>query len=521
MVSIAQNRTLPEVLQSIVAEVGACKNVVVTCIWLIDRGDLCETCRFRAKCPDQSRCLHLVASAGNLEAHPQDLTPTDIAFGRLPLGVPKIGKVAATGESLLQPQLSDNEDWISDTDWFRSEGVRAFAAHPLVFRGEVLGVLAVFDRMALNEADFEYLRVFADHAAVSIANANAFEEIARLKERLEEENDYLREEVTTASGTGYFIGESPALKKVLRQIDLVAATDATVLVTGESGTGKELVARAIHERSSRRNRPMVKANCAAVPEALFESEFFGHVRGAFTGALRDKLGRFELADGGTLFLDEIGEIPYAMQAKLLRVLQEQEVERVGDTRSRKVNVRIIAATNRSLKDEVIAGRFREDLFYRLSVFPIENPPLRERREDIPRLAEHFIHVFAKRLGRKPPRLTAVTNRQLAAQDWPGNVRELQNTIERAVILAESGSLSFEAPALSVLPSAAPSPALVAASEGFLLTRSELKQRERESISAALTQTHGKIFGHDGAAALLGMKPTTLASRIKALGLQRK
>jgi transcriptional regulator with GAF, ATPase, and Fis domain len=430
--------------------------------------------------------------------------------------------VAATGEPLLQPVLGANEDWIADAEWFRNEGVSAFAAHPLVFRGEVLGVLAVFDRMALNEADFEYLRVFADHAAVSIANANAFEEIARLKERLEEENDYLREEVTAASGAGYLIGESPALKKVLRQIDLVAATDATVLVTGESGTGKELVARAIHERSPRRERPMVKANCAAVPEALFESEFFGHVKGAFTGALRDKLGRFELADGGTLFLDEIGEIPYAMQAKLLRVLQEQEVERVGDMRSRKVNVRIIAATNRNLKDEVIAGRFREDLFYRLSVFPIENPPLRERREDIPRLAEHFIHAAAKRLGRKPPRLTAVTSRQLAAQNWPGNVRELQNTIERAVILAEGGSLIFEAAAtrVPVAVTVAPSAAPVATSEGLLLTRAELKQRERESITAALSQTHGKVFGRDGAAALLGMKPTTLASRIKALGLQR-
>jgi len=512
---MAQNRTLADVLRSIVTSVAACQNVALTCIWLIEPGDLCETCRFRSKCPDQSRCLHLAARAGNLRSQPGELTLSDSAFGRLPLGVPKIGKIAATGQPLLQSVLGEDEDWIADPAWFKSEGVASLAAHPLAFRGEVLGVLAVFDRMALNEADFEMLRVLADHAAVSIANANAFEEIAFLKERLEEENGYLREEVTAANGGGDLIGESAALRKVLRQIDLVAASDATVLVTGESGTGKELVARAIHERSPRQDRPMVKANCAAVPEALFESEFFGHVRGAFTGALRDKAGRFELADGGTLFLDEIGEIPFPMQAKLLRVLQEQEVERIGETRLRKVNVRIIAATNRNLKDEVIAGRFREDLFYRLSVFPIENPPLRERREDIPRLAEHFIRAAAKRLGRKPAKLSPPVARQLAAQDWPGNIRELQNAVERAVILAQGGPLLFEAPA----PRALPMPAVPSA-EDSLLTRAELKQRERASIAAALGQSGGKIYGRDGAAALLGMKPTTLASRIKVLGLQR-
>jgi transcriptional regulator with GAF, ATPase, and Fis domain len=516
MVSMAQSRTLPEVLRSVVTNVAACKNVVVAAIWLINKGDLCETCQFRSRCPDQSRCLHHAAGDGNFVAHPQDLAPMERAFRRFPLGVPKIGSVAATGEPLLLPMLSSDEDWVAESDWFRSEGAVAFAAHPLVFRGETLGVLAIFDREAISESDFAWLRVFADHAAVSIANANAFEEIEYLKARLEEENSYLREEVTAASGGGEIIGDSPALRNVLRQIDLVAASDATVLITGESGTGKELVARAIHGRSPRRDRPMVKANCAAVPEALFESEFFGHVKGAFTGALREKAGRFELADGGTLFLDEIGEIPFAMQAKLLRVLQEQEVERVGDTRSRKVNVRIVAATNRNLKDEVIAGRFREDLFYRLSVFPIENPPLRERRDDIPRLAEHFIRAAAKRLGRKPPKFSETIARQLAAQDWPGNIRELQNAIERAVILAQNGPLIFEEQAPRT-----PAPAATPVSDSPLLTRAELKLRERESIAAALAQAGGKVFGPEGAAALLGMKPTTLASRIKALGLQRR
>ncbi len=390
MVSMAQNRTLTEVLRSIVSGIAACPNVELARIWLLKSGDVCATCRFREECPDQTRCLHLVASAGNSADPAADFTRIDGGFRRFPLRVRKIGRIGASSQPLLLPDLRGDEEWIADPEWFRRARIRTFAGQPLVFRGEVLGVLAIFDRAVLGNADFEWLRIFADHAAVSIANANAFEEIAFLKERLEEENSYLRGEVSAARDTGDLVGESPALRKVQQQIDLVAATDATVLVTGESGTGKELVARAIHERSPRASRAMITVNCGAVPEPLFESEFFGHVKGAFTGALRDKSGRFELADGGTLFLDEIGEVPLPMQAKLLRVLQEQEIERVGDTRVRKVNVRIIAATNRDLKAEVEAGRFRQDLFYRLSVFPIENPPLRERREDIPRLAEHFL-----------------------------------------------------------------------------------------------------------------------------------
>jgi len=306
------------------------------------------------------------------------------------------------------------------------------------------------------------------------------------------------------------------MRKVQQQIDLVAPTQATVLITGESGTGKELVARAIHERSPRHDRAMITVNCSAIPEALFESEFFGHARGAFTGAQRDKPGRFELASGGTLFLDEIGELPLPMQAKLLRVLQEEEVERVGETKTRKIDVRVLAATNRDLAAEVEAGSFRQDLFYRLSVFPIENPPLRDRRDDIPRLAEHFIRIAAKRMNRKPPKFTNAAARELSSRDWPGNVRELQNAVERAVILSRGNPLVFDEPAAQTKMQAAPPP------QGeTLLTRSDLKARERESLAAGLAQTGGKIFGPDGAAALLGMKPTTLASRIKALGLKRK
>jgi len=516
MVSVAQNRTLPELLRAIVNGIACCHNVALARIWLVEPGDLCATCRLREKCPDQRRCLHLVASAGASKDGAVELTGINGAYRRLPIGFGKVSP-ADSGEPVLLKNLTGDEDWIADPAWFRREGIRTFAGQPLVFQGQALGVLAIFDRGELNDDDFAWLRIFADHAAVSIANLNAYEEIAYLKERLEEENIYLREEASIAAGSGELIGESAALRKVLQQIDLVAKTDATVLITGESGTGKELVARAIHAGSSRKDRTLIKVNCGAIPEPLFESEFFGHTKGAFTGAMRDKPGRFELADGGTLFLDEIGEVPLAMQAKLLRVLQEQEVERVGDTRSRKLNVRIVAATNRDLSAEVEAGRFRQDLFYRLSVFPIDNPPLRQRREDIPPLADHFIRESASRLHRRPPKLTEGVVRQLTAHDWPGNIRELQNSLERAVILADGGPLHLEIspPPTPTAPSSSP------AATSPLLTRRELKQQEREAITAALAQTGGKVSGPDGAAALLGMKPTTLYSRITALGLKRK
>jgi len=338
------------------------------------------------------------------------------------------------------------------------------------------------------------------------------------KIQLQAQNAYLWEEIRSELNFGDIIGESPGVRKVKQQIQLVAPTDAAVLITGESGTGKELVARAIHEHSLRKERPLIKVNCGAIPENLFESEFFGHVRGAFTGAIKDKPGRFELADGGTLFLDEIGELPLAMQTKLLRVLQEHEIERMGESRLRKVNVRIIAASNRDLKGEVEAGRFRQDLFYRLSVFPIEVPPLRQRREDIPQLASHFVRVTAKKMNHPPLRLSKAHAEQLAAHDWPGNIRELQNAVERAVILAHGGPLRFELPTANV-GSSAPVNAPPADSP-TILTREQWKRHESESISRALKQSDGKVFGPGGAAELLGMKPTTLMSRIKALGLNR-
>jgi len=335
---------------------------------------------------------------------------------------------------------------------------------------------------------------------------------------LERENAWLLDEVRAHSEFGHIIGASHALRKVLDQIAMVAPTQASVLVLGESGTGKELVARAIHDMSERKGKPLVRVNCASIPKELFESEFFGHVRGAFTGAVKDRVGRFELADGGTLFLDEVGEIPADLQAKLLRVLQEGQFEKVGEDKTRTANVRLIAATNRDLEAEAKAGRFRLDLYYRLSVFPIELPALRERREDIAPLAEHFVQQSAQRLGISAPRLTAAHTRELEGYDWPGNVRELQNVVERAVILARNGPLRFELGRAGGAKTseargrggAVPTPASL----------TDLKQHERTFIEQALQQTKGKIYGADGAAPLLGLKPTTLASKIQKLGLQR-
>jgi PAS domain S-box-containing protein len=338
------------------------------------------------------------------------------------------------------------------------------------------------------------------------------------KARLEAQNVYLLDEIRTEQNFGDIIGGSSGLRKVMQQVQLVAPTDATVLITGESGTGKELIARAIHEQSARRERPLIKLNCSAVPEGLFESEFFGHVKGAFTGALKDKPGRFEVADGGTLFLDEIGEVPLAMQAKLLRVLQEQELERVGDTRTRKVNVRVIAASNRNLKKEVDEGRFRQDLFYRLSVFPIEAPPLRERREDIGPLVAHFIRQSARRMNRPEPQISKTALDQLASYHWPGNVRELQNTVERAIILWREGPLTVDLPASPARQNPEQKPK--SAADAGLLTRDELKRQEREAIINALKQTNGKVSGASGAE-LLRMKPSTLSSRISSLGINRR
>ena len=345
--------------------------------------------------------------------------------------------------------------------------------------------------------------------------------VERLRRQLDLENAYLDEQVKEKLAFGKIVGRSPALQEVLQQVELVARTDAAVLVSGESGTGKELVARAIHDRSPRRNHALVTVNCASIPRELFESEFFGHVRGAFTGALRDRTGRFQLAHKGTIFLDEVSEIPLELQGKLLPVLQERQVERVGEEQLREVDARVIAATNRDLQDEVEGGRFRRDLYYRLCVFPIELPPLRERREDIALLAAHFLEVAARRLNSPEVRLTDHALELLTAHDWPGNVRELQNVIERAVILSQRGPLRVDlvlrgSRSISREGRTLPSDNL-AETRSSVLSEAEMSRRKRDNILAALERTGWKI---SGAARMLGVKPTTLASRLKRLGIER-
>jgi transcriptional regulator with GAF, ATPase, and Fis domain len=325
----------------------------------------------------------------------------------------------------------------------------------------------------------------------------------------------------TPSGglSGEIIGQSVALQHNIKQIEVVAPTDATVLILGETGTGKELIARAIHRRSRRRDKTLVQVNCTSIPKELFESEFFGHARGAFTGAIKDRAGRFEAAAGGTLFLDEIGDIPLELQSKLLRVLQEKCYERVGEEKTRRADVRIVAATNRDLKKEIAAGRFREDLYYRLNVFPLRLAALRERKEDIPLLATHFVELLVKELGCPKPTLTRTGVETLQSYDWPGNIRELRNVIERAVVFAQGLVLDFD---LSVtrLDLASSRRQDSDQPEPEYLTEAEMRRRERENVFAVLRKSGWKIKGVNGAAELLGLKPTTLIARIEKMGLKR-
>jgi transcriptional regulator with GAF, ATPase, and Fis domain len=516
--SVAAERSLDRILTQIVEGLVAQSGVALARVWLIAPGDICDTCPLRAECPDQTRCLHLAASGGRPSSRRADWSRLDGAFRRFPLGVRKIGRIGATGDGILIEDVSGDHEWIAHPDWVRTEHITSFGGQPLVFGGEVLGVLAVFSRNPCDRETFAWLRTFADHAAIAIAHARALGEIEKLKEQLELENAYLREDVRTDAPAG-IVGDSPALRKVLEQVALVAPTPATVLIQGESGTGKELVARAIHDQSARRLQPLIGVNCASIPRELFESEFFGHVKGAFTGALRDRAGRFQAAEGGTLFLDEVGEIPLDLQAKLLRVLQHGQFERVGEELTRTVDVRIIAATNRDLQEETAAGRFRRDLFYRLSVFPIMLPPLRDRPEDIAPLAAYFVEHAARRFGKPSARLTARVVRTLESYSWPGNVRELQHLIERAVLLSPTGRLRLDGVLAEADETKRAESALPHGITPDVIPEIEWKRRDRQNLRAALQVSEGRIYGPGGAAELLGINPTTLISRLNALGLR--
>lgn len=488
---------LTTITQGLVGELDA----AFARIWLLGPGDLCAECHKAADCANRERCLHLKASAGMY-------TNLNGEYRRIPLGALKIGRIAQGWGPMCTNDVMGDER-LPNKQWIRENGLRSFAGYPLNFRGELLGVVAMFSRRVMTQTELDRLAVFANQAAIAIKNAQLFSEVEQLKNRLQAENLYLQEELKLEPNFEDIIGQSPALKGVLRKVEQVAPTDSTVLIQGETGTGKELIALAIHNLSPRRPRPLIRVNCGAIPANLVESELFGHEKGAFTGALQRRMGRFELADGGTIFLDEVGELPPEAQVKLLRVLQEREFERIGTGRPTKVDVRVIAATNRNLSEAVTAGVFRSDLFYRLNIFPLELPPLRERTSDIPLLVNGFLNVFAKKLGKPLAGVSADSMDRLMRYHWPGNIRELENVIERAVILAQGPVVRIDG---SFFPET-----------GIAVTRpvaDSLQEMERAHILRVLDKTDWVIEGKHGAAVRLGLHPNTLRSRMQKLGIKK-
>jgi formate hydrogenlyase transcriptional activator len=455
----------------------------------------------------------------------------------LPLEGSHAGSAFRHQRVFYRPDLTKERQYEGEEVLLR-EGFRSLVVVPLVVRGKSIGTLNLgsLKPMQYGAAEAELLQEVANQLALAIENMREYEEIGRLKAQLERENVYLREEILDEHNFKEIVGNSPGLLAALRTIDRVAPTDTTVLILGETGTGKELVARAIHSRSPRHKHPLVKVNCGAIPAGLIESELFGHVKGAFTGALERRVGRFELADGGTLFLDEVGDLPLDMQVKLLRVLQEHEFESVGSSRTMKVDVRIIAATNRDLQHEIATGRFRADLYYRLNVLPVWVPPLRERRADIPPLTLLFVQRYAKRIGRTVAGVSRESMERLAAYQWPGNVRELENVIERALVLSAGAVLDVGAdllpkmlpPQTHGLASAAvstvatmPDAAEPTSTERARSSPNSLDDVQRAHIAATLNQTGWVVEGPRGAARILNLHPNTLRSRMKKLGLARE
>jgi formate hydrogenlyase transcriptional activator len=416
-----------------------------------------------------------------------------------------------------------------------ADGLRSHAFLPLVNRGRALGVLMIARKTdaTFTVDDVEFLGQVSGQIAIAVENALAYQEISELKDKLAQEKLYLEEEIRSEMNFENIIGKSPALMHVLEMVENVAPNDSTVLLLGETGTGKELVARSIHDRSRRKDRTFVKLNCAAIPTGLLESELFGHEKGAFTGAIAQKVGRMELADQGTLFLDEVGDIPIEIQPKLLRALQEREFERLGGIHTRKVNVRLVAATNRDLEKMIAAREFRSDLYYRLNVFPIRIPPLRERAEDIPLLVSYFVQKFAKQMQKKIEGVPAAAMKRLTTWEWPGNIRELENFIERAVILTRGKSLEAPLAELRKLntdePTQAPEPQrkediarivkeTIKALDGKKTVADDYDKQQREEIVRALTECKGRVGGAQGAAARMNVNRTTLLARIKKFGI---
>jgi len=418
-----------------------------------------------------------------------------------------IGVIRETQQPYIVGDLEAQQRFPKDEDFLKF-GIRSYIVLPLMRHGVLIGALYY---LSLHKRDYtddeiQILQDVSEMVSIAVSNALAYEEINELKESLQVENRLLQDEIVQRSIFEEIVGSSVSLQKVLAAIDRVAPTDTTILVKGETGTGKELVAHAIHKRSLRSGRALVKVNCAALPSELIASELFGHEKGAFTGALQQRIGRFEAASGGTIFLDEIGELNPEMQIALLRVLQEKEFERVGGNRTIQTDVRVIAATNRDLNGEVAEGRFRMDLYYRLNVFPIHVPSLRERPDDIPILVDYFVSRFSSRMGKRIRQIDKTTLDTMLGYSWPGNIRELQNVIERGVILADSDVFRLEKGALR----SAPKLAAVATADND----------PRTQIESVLKETRGRISGPEGAAARLGVPPSTLESRIRALKINK-
>jgi len=432
---------------------------------------------------------------------------------RLPVEGSPAGEVFRTRQPVLQDKIKGSPFAEASVRHFTELGMQSGCWVPLIYRGELIGTLAVASRLesAFVQRDAEMLTQVAVQVAIAVNNAMTFRQIAELRDRLTQEKRYLEEEINVENRFEDIVGESSGLRQVLRDVETVAPTGATVLIQGETGTGKELLARAIHKLSPRNERTFIKVNCAAIPAGLLESELFGHEKGAFTGAIARKMGRLELAHEGTLFLDEVGELPLELQPKLLRAIQEREIERLGGTTPIKIDVRLIAASNRDLAKMVAEKEFRADLFYRLKVFPIQSPPLRERIDDIPILVRHFVSLHSRRMGKTIENISEATMAALTKWKWPGNIRELENFLERAVILTRGSTLYIPVAELEI--EAEPE-------ENATVESSTYEAAEREHILRVLRATKGTIAGDDGAAARLGLKRTTLNSKMKKLGILR-
>lgn len=507
------------ILNSITRELVEQADMAVAVIWLFTTDDRCPVCRESGEVGIDLGVPGLHASA-QFGQGPE----AERRHHRVPRGYGLPGRVLVTGTAIRLrnidevipryrvdrhsvPELGGDVPDL-ELQWALDLGIRSGAAFPLLVQGdELVGVLGSLAKRNIDDEEFAHLGIVAQQAAMSIKSAQLLEENARLRDRLLAEKAYLEEEILTEQGFAEIIGKSRSLQALLKQIKQVAATDSTVLLLGETGTGKELLARAIHQLSPRKDRPLIKVNCGAIAPGLVDSELFGHERGAFTGALQRRVGRFELANNGTLFLDEVGELPLESQTRLLRVMQEQEFERVGGTQPIRVNVRLIAATNRDLDTAVAAGRFRSDLFYRLNVFPARVPPLRERKEDIPHLVQHFVAQHQRRLGKQIDGVSKAGMDRLLRYPWPGNVRELQNVVERACVLATGPVIT--------IPDNLVDTATAPTSTPVIMT---LDEAERNHIRRALEASGGTIHGSRGAALLLGINPSTLRSRMEKLGL---